>query len=90
MVVDLNYENLPLLYRIVHPFTLTAPQELRLDLLELLRALTRRSPQETAYFLRQNLSHPDSMDTAWLIRQIVDEFPDDLQGNLRNAVRGFK
>ena len=90
IVVDLNYENLPLLYRIIHPFTLTAPQELRLDLLELLRALTRRSPQETAYFLRQNLSHPDSMDTAWLIRQIVDEFPDDLQDDLRNAVRGFK
>jgi len=90
MVADLNYENLPLFYRLIHPITLDTPPELRLDLLELLRALARRSPQETAYFLRHNLSHPESLEAAWILRQTLDDFPPDIQNDLRDAVRGMK
>ena len=67
--------------RKVHP-------ALRQDLLDVLAVLAHRSPKETAFFLRQTMDMPSATDTSWLIRQTLNEFPEDVQESLRETVRG--
>jgi hypothetical protein len=88
MIKDPGFENLPAFFRLLTPFIRQAPSALRADILEALTALARRSPQETAYFLRQTLNQPNCPDTPWLVRQSLGEFPPDIQKDLRDAVRG--
>ncbi len=89
MIEDPQYENLPVFYRLLHPLVRQSPSALRSDVLDVLTALVRRSPKETAYFLRQTLSLPNCPDTPWFIRQTLPAFPPDLQKSLRQAVRGM-
>ena len=79
--------DLPKYLRALTPFVRVAPLPIRPDIVEALRHLARRSPKETSYFLRSNLEVSDNPDTASLIRQILGEFPDDIQENLRVALR---
>lgn len=87
LVKNPQFENLPVFFRLVQPLALNVPPGLRPDLLDVLAALAHRSPQETAFFLRQILSFPDAADTAWLIRQLLNEFPTENQLMLRNVVQ---
>jgi hypothetical protein len=87
IIQDPAYENLPVFFRLIHPFVQSAHRSLRPDLLDVLQALAQRSPQETAYFLRQTLALPDSPDTPWLIRQCLGSFPPAQQEMLKKAVR---
>jgi len=82
-----QFENLPVFFRLLQPLACNVPPGLRPDLLDVLTALAHRSPQEAAYFLRQALSYPDAADTAWLIRQLLNEFPSESQQMLRNALK---
>jgi hypothetical protein len=87
MINDPTFENLPVFFRLIQPLCLAAPAVLRPDLLDVLSALARRSPGETAFFLRQSLMFPDAPDTPWLIRQNLSRFPVELQSSLRLAMR---
>jgi hypothetical protein len=87
LIQDPGFENLPVFFRLIQSLCQTAPAALRPDLLDVLAALARRSPQETAYFLRQTLMFPDSADTPWLVRQSLSKFPPEYQASLRQAVR---
>lgn len=84
---DPHFENLPALYRLLTPFLSAAPSAIHPELLDALVALTRRSPQEMAYALRQRLDTAHHPDTPWLIRQLLPEFPAALQASLRQAGR---
>ena len=84
---DPQYENLPAFYRLVQPLVRSAPARLRPDILEVLAALIRRSPNETAYFLRQTAALPNSPDTPFLIRQLLRDFPEDFQNGMREFSR---
>lgn len=88
LVEDQNFENLPVLYRVISPWIPNSNPQLRPDILDLLKGLTRRSPVETAYFLRQSYESIQSPETAWYIRNTVDEFPVAMQASLRALVRG--
>jgi hypothetical protein len=90
LIRDPNFENIPVFYRLVQPFTRNAPSGLRPDVLDIVEALAQRAPQETAYFLRQMLIHPDAPDTPWLIRQSLKAFPEDAAEGLRQAVRATR
>jgi hypothetical protein len=90
LVGDLGYENLPQVYKIIQRLSLQTHSEYQTDMIDLVTALAIRSPNETAYFLRQNLFHPESKDTAWLIRQCIKVFPTELQITLRDDIRGRK
>ncbi len=81
LVENPQFENLPVFYRMIQPLACNVPPGLRPDLLDVLVALAHRSPQETAYFLRQTLNYPDAADTAWLIRQLLNEFPPEPGAN---------
>jgi hypothetical protein len=87
-VSEPSYDNLPVFFRFMQPFSRAAPPELRQDIVSVLQALASRSPNETAYFLRQSLDHSESVDTAWFIRQTATSFPSDVEARLREAVRG--
>lgn len=87
LIRDPAFENLPVFFRLIQQLCQAAPAALRPDLLDVLAALARRSPQETAYFLRQTLIFPDSPDTPWLIRQSLSQFPPEMQSSLRQAMR---
>jgi hypothetical protein len=82
-----SFENLPLVFKYLTPLVRVAPKPLRPYLISVLSALVKRSPQETAFFLRQNLRTPKSVDTSWLIRQIWKEFPVPIQDSLREDIR---
>lgn len=88
LVRSQEFENLPLAMRLLAPLVRSAPHRLRPDLLDVIRALAERSPGETAYFLRQNLSvKSDNPGTAQIIRSGLRFFPPEDQAALRQAVR---
>ncbi len=83
------FENMPAVMRMLAPLVRAAPTRLRPDIVDILQVLAKRSPKETAYFLRQNLSFKnENPGTAWVIRQSLRYFPVEIQGSLRQAVRG--
>ena len=83
-------ESLPSIFRLLTPYLRLAPSRLRPDIRTVLTALAHTSPSETAYILRQNLSAPNNPDTPWLIRQVMDEFPEDARTGLRAALKEKK
>ncbi len=84
LVANPQFENLPVFFRLLQPLTCNVPLGLKPDLLDLLASLAHRSPLETAYFLRQTLAFPEATDTAWLIRQLLAEFPPEQQQMLHD------
>ncbi len=87
LVKDSKFENLPAFFYMIQSLICNAPSILRPDLLDVLIALSHRSPQETAYFLHQCLTLPNAKDAPWLIRHVVREFPPKIQEGLRQSVR---
>jgi len=90
LVQDPDNENLPIFFNLIQPFTRSLPSSISPDLLDIVEVLARRSPQETAYFLRQTLSFPNSPNTPWLIRQVIRFFPTEIQASLRKALKEKK
>lgn len=84
---DPAFENLPAIFTRIAPLSRVQPSAVRPDMVKLIRTLLRRSPSETAYFLRDNLQAANNPDTPWLIRQVVDDFPPNLQTSLRQGIR---
>lgn len=84
---DPGFENLPAIFTRIASLTRVLPSAVRPDMVNLLRTMIRRSPAETAYFLRDNLQAPNNPDTPWLIRQVMDEFPPEIQASLRATMR---
>ncbi len=87
IIRDPEFQNLPAFFHLLQPFVIKAHPSLRPDLLDAIEILAVRSPQETAYFLRQSLEMPDNPDTALIIRQSLHKFSDDIQSNLRLQMR---
>jgi hypothetical protein len=87
LITEGEFENIPVIFRLITPFTRALPAPLRSDLLDVMSALALRSPKETAYFLRQNLELPASTDTAWIIRQCLRQFPNETRESLHAALR---
>ena len=87
LIQDTDFENLPILIKIIQPFTRSSLPAIKPDLLDVLTALAHKRPSETAFFLQHTLNTPEAHDTAWIIRQILDEFPSEIQNNLKLLVR---
>jgi hypothetical protein len=85
-----TFINLPVIYRILTPYVRVIHTRLRPALLSVLDVLIERSPQETGYFLRQNLATPESVDTRWVIRNVLRRFPTSVQTSLRKAMSSSK
>jgi hypothetical protein len=90
LVTDGDFENLPPVYRLIGPLVQNVPPELTTELSETLQALARRSPTETAYFLRQALSLATGPATARLVRKCLPLFGPQQQASLRAALQSTK
>ncbi|MBL7164186.1 MAG: DNA alkylation repair protein [Anaerolineales bacterium] len=82
-----GFENLPQVFRWIAPLIREADREIRDDLIVLVRLLARRSPRETAYFLRQALAATANPQTAKIIRRTLDELPEEMSSTLRLELR---
>lgn len=87
VIADREFENLPVIYRLLtSPIESTNRSTLH-DLEVLITALTRRSAVETAYFLRQCFSRSNNPILARLIRKCLPEFPLEGQAHLRKVIQ---
>lgn len=90
LIQDPSYENLPKIFKSLKPIMQNPPKILRPDFLDLLRLLGRRSPQETAFYLRNLLDESPTAALQWLVRRTLNTLPEDLQSNLREAIKPTK
>lgn len=86
-VEEPRFHNLPAVYRLITPFIRSAASAIRPDVVELVKVLAERSPNETAYTLRTALKAPEGAPAAWLTRQVLPEFPKAIQDSLRQAMK---
>ena len=87
LIAAQDFENLPALYRILAPQIREVPGKLKPDMLDTIKALAQRFPNEVAFFLKQNLEiKTDNPGTSWLIRNSLRYFPNNIQTSLRTAL----
>jgi hypothetical protein len=84
---DLSFDNLPVIFRLLSPYLRITPPALRPDVIAVLQILINRTPSETAYLLQQHLTAPDNLNSAWLLRQVITEFPPEFQTGLRSVIK---
>lgn len=82
-----SFDNLPPVYRLLTPLVHSAGLGLKPPLESILESLARRSPGETAYFLRQILAVTTNPATIRLIRKIIPAFESDYQAAIKAAVK---
>ncbi len=82
-----SFKNLPAVFRLVSPFIREFDYELAKHLVQLIQALAKRSPTETAYFLKQTLSISESPEIKRLIRQCLPFFSENIQQDLISTIR---
>lgn len=87
LVNNSNFENFPLVVRLITPYLRKIPQVFRYLLPSLVKSLIAKNPYETAFILDEALLASENQDTAWIIRQTIDQFPEDLQRQLRISLR---
>jgi len=87
MVADPDFENLPPVLKLVEPIIEAGLPAVQLDLKELILALFRAAPEETAYFLRQVLTNSSNAMTALTLRRISTSFPAELAAQLHDLIR---
>jgi hypothetical protein len=84
---DTSFDNLPPVYRLLSPQVHQVNLKLQASLELILETLARRSPGETAYFLRQILASTKNQATIRLIRKIIPSFDQEYQVSLKMAVK---
>ena len=85
-----DFDNLPPIFEITEPILKASPATLQSDMQELLTALHRASPDETAYFLQQVLKDTKNPATATALRRMMPDLPQELQAGIRELLRNKK
>lgn len=86
LIQEASFENLPLVFRLIAPLMRTAAPQLHQELSAVLTALARRSPVETAYFLRQTLNAASGTPLPRLVRRLLTVFPPEQQAALKSTL----
>ena len=81
------FDNLPLCFRLLDDVIRGAFPNLRQELIDVLAVLAYRSPQETAYFLKQAKENAPGQETAMLVRRLLSEFPEEIAQQLKQMYR---
>jgi len=76
-------------YNTVSPLLTLSPGELQNELRNLLVQLARRSPTETAYFLRQVIGINPPPMLLRIVRRCLPEFPLETQTRLRSVLQAL-
>jgi hypothetical protein len=88
LLTGTEFEDFPLIFRLLAPLIRSSPTSLRPEILAVIETLATRTPQETAYFL-ENLVKAEGENSIvpWYVRHSLVYFPNDLQIYLRKALR---
>ncbi len=86
LVHDQAFENLPPVYRLLTSLVQNVPGPVQADLQAIIEELIKRSPTETAFFLRQALPIAQGQATARLIRRCLPSFAPEQQATLKAAL----
>lgn len=82
LIQNPKFENLPRIYTILDPVLADAPKVLRPYILDVLRLLAVRTPQETAYLLKKHLTEDPSIHVKWLARRTYTLLPQEFHPRL--------
>ncbi|HEY9076827.1 MAG TPA: DNA alkylation repair protein [Anaerolineaceae bacterium] len=83
LIEDEQFENLPAVFRILTPLVQLAPPLLHPALQEVIGALARRSPIETAFYLRQTMNLVTSQAAHRLVRRCLPYFSAEIQEQIK-------
>ena len=86
LVEDRQFANFPPVFRMISPFLFSPQAFLLPGLQDILEALARRSPIETAFYLRQILGSPTPPATIRIVRRLMPIFDAGTQDNLRKML----
>jgi len=86
LVQDRNFENLPPIFRLISPVVQNPSPVYQNELVELINALAKREPVETAYFIRQSLNLVLPQSTLRIFRRCLPSFDDQTQASLRSLL----
>ncbi len=81
------FSNLPIIFSMISPMLKEEKSKTDRSFRAVLTALAKRSPQETAYFLRQHVLITNLPNSEIFIRQNLDVFPAYEQAELRKFLR---
>lgn len=87
VIEDPAFENLPPVFSLLSTLVQRSPNSLMTDLQAVIEALARRTPVETAYFLRQALSLAPGAGISRLIRRCLPLFSPEQQASLRAVLQ---
>ena len=90
LIQSSDFDNLPPIFEIVEPVIKASPAALQYDIQELIIALYKASPDETAHFIQQILKDTKSPLLAVTLRRMSPELPQELQVSLREMFRKKK
>lgn len=82
-----DFNNFPPCYKLITPFVREAVPHLRPELVKVLVALGERSPAETTYFYMSIMDAKISAQTGLLIRQSINNLPDENKEKVRWRLR---
>ena len=82
-----EYSNLPVIFRKISPLLQDPQFELMSPLKELIEILAEKFPEETLYFLKQSIALSSSPILMRLIKQCLPFFEEDVQDQLKAALR---
>jgi hypothetical protein len=84
---DPDFINLPAVFRLISPLIRNPHPAIQQELIQLVSRLVQRSPTETAFFLKQTLAISDSSATAQLIKDCLNEFPENLRRDMKASLK---
>jgi hypothetical protein len=84
---DRQFENIPPIYQVIGPLLQSPTAAVQGNLLDVLEALARRSPTETAFFLRQAVGLNPNPTILRLVRRSLPAFPESVQESLRTVMK---
>jgi hypothetical protein len=84
---DRQFENIPPIYQVIGPLLQSPTAAVQGNLVDVIEALARRSPTETAYFLRQAVSLNPNPASLRLVRRALPAFPEHVQEGLRSVMK---
>ncbi len=88
LLVDLSHsDQLPRFFRWIRPFLQSDQSIIQSNLSQVVAALARRSPTETAYVLKEVLSDTDGTSVEGRIRAFLPFFDEEVSQSLQSSIR---
>lgn len=82
-----HIDNIPTIFRLILPLIRVPHSTLIVDLVNTIKSLIQRSPSETAVFIKQTLEFTVGPETLKIYRQVLPEFPQEIQKSVQRELR---